>query len=322
MRRSFTWFAWFSLIYTVGVILWGAWVRVTGSGAGCGSSWPLCNGEIVPPSPEIATIIEFVHRATSGVALLLVVLLVVWAFKIFPPGHMARRCSVAALAFMITEALIGAGLVVFELVGDNDSFARAWVMAVHLVNTFVLLGALSLTAWFSHPPGEERAQGQQQSLLLPSFSVAALLIVGASGAVAALGDTLFPSASLEAALRADFSPASHFLIRLRIYHPLLALLTTVLVIYTCYRLERESRGRWPFRLAILVVSLLILQILIGFVNVWLLAPAWLQLIHLLVSDLIWITFVLLLGATRGRVVVPKDQQTLHTVRLGKEGGIS
>ena len=145
-RLAFSRFCWAVLVYTIGVILWGAFVRATGSGAGCGSHWPLCDGQVVPRSPDAEMLIEFTHRATSGVAFLLVVVMTVWAYRRFSTGSPVRRAAAASLFFMVVEALLGAALVIFGLVGDDDSLARAWVMAFHLVNTFLLLGAISLTA--------------------------------------------------------------------------------------------------------------------------------------------------------------------------------
>jgi heme A synthase len=143
-------FAWLTLVYNVAVIAWGAYVRATGSGAGCGSHWPLCNGEIIPRGPTLETLVEFSHRLTSGLALVAVVVLFWWTRRESARTHPARRASAWALVFMLTEAGVGAALVLFRLVADNASMARAMFMAIHLVNTFVLLAFLTLTAhWLS-----------------------------------------------------------------------------------------------------------------------------------------------------------------------------
>src|ERR1019366_2527076 len=106
--RWFARYAWAVLGYNLAVVLWGAFVRATGSGAGCGNHWPLCNGGLTPHSPAVAPIIEFTHRVTSGLDLALVALLVIWAFRGFPPGHAVRRMAVFSGVFLMTEALIGA----------------------------------------------------------------------------------------------------------------------------------------------------------------------------------------------------------------------
>src|SRR5687767_3844464 len=141
--------AWVTLVYNVAVVLWGAYVRATGSGAGCGSHWPLCNGVVVPRDARIETLIEFTHRITSGIALIAVIVLAVWAYRSFPKGHRVRSAAMLSLALTVVEALLGAGLVLFELVTDNASGLRAFSMIAHLLNTFVLIGVLTITAWWS-----------------------------------------------------------------------------------------------------------------------------------------------------------------------------
>jgi heme A synthase len=285
-------FGWLVLVYTVGVVSWGAYVRATGSGAGCGAHWPLCNGEIVPRSPGAATLIELSHRATSGIALLAVVALAVWTFRARRRGDPARPAAALSLFFMVTEAAVGAGLVLFELVADNATMARAMFMMVHLVNTFFLLAALTLTAWWlSGGAGPARDPGRPVLVALVAGSLV-LLLAGASGAVAALGDTLFPSSTLGEAMRADLSASSHALIRLRVLHPFLAVVAALTIAGIAPRLARP-RGAFASRASRMLVVLVALQTGLGLLNVVLLAPVWLQLIHLLVADAIWIAFVLL-----------------------------
>lgn len=285
-------YAWTTLAWNIAVILWGAAVRATGSGAGCGSHWPLCNGEVVPRSPRIETVIELTHRVTSGIALLLVVGLVVLAFRGRPKGHAARKAAVWTLLFMLTEAAVGAGLVLFELVADNKSMARALFMGTHLINTFFLLGAMTLTAHFASggAPFRLRRRGSLGAWL--ATGAALLLLAGVSGAVAALGDTLFPAESLAHALEQDLSPTAHLLIRLRLLHPALAVTAAALAIFLAFRLETLQPGslaarranRWTLRLVFL-------QIVAGVANVLLLAPVWMQLVHLLLADLVWISYI-------------------------------
>jgi heme A synthase len=284
-------FAWLTVGYNVAVILWGAYVRATGSGAGCGSHWPLCNGAVIPRSASAETLVEYSHRLTSGLALLAVVALFVWTRRIFPPGHAARHSAAASVVLIIVEAAIGAGLVLFQLVADNASMARAMFMAVHLVNTFLLLGTLTLTAQAAS--GGILRVTARPSIVLAVFAIAfGLLIVGMSGAVAALGDTLYPARSLAEGMAADLSPASHALIRLRVLHPALAIAMAVTLIGSARRLpslQTDLRGR---RAAHVVVIIAAVQLAVGFANVLLLAPVWLQMVHLLLADLLWIAFVL------------------------------
>ncbi len=282
--------AWLVLGWNIAVILWGAFVRATGSGAGCGAHWPLCNGEVLPRAPALATIIEFTHRATSGVALLLVFYLAVRVFRARPARHPARRAAAASVLFILTEAAVGAGLVLFRLVADNESVARALFMAVHLMNTFVLLACLTLTAhWCSSDAGPRLARRLAWPLLTGAL---ALLLVGTSGAIAALGDTLYPARSLLGGLAADLSPTAHLLVRLRLAHPVLALGGAVAVALAGLVVLRSRPDAFTARLARAVIGLVLLQLLVGLLNVALLAPVWMQLVHLLLADLVWIAFVL------------------------------
>lgn len=286
-------YAWAVLAYNVAVILWGAYVRATGSGAGCGAHWPLCNGEMVPRAAGVATLIEFSHRLSSGVALLAIAVLVVWTFRTCKAGHPARRGAVFSGVLILTEAAVGAGLVLFQLVADNATMARAMFVAVHLLNTFLLLGALTLTAWWLTVGKPFVSRPGAVAAILTGC--AALLVAGASGAVAALGDTLFPSESLAEALRNDLSFTSHLLIRLRVFHPVLAITAAVVVSICATRLARglaAEAGTQELRGARLVVAIACGQIALGFFNVILLAPVWMQLAHLLVADALWIAFVL------------------------------
>ena len=288
--------AWLVLGWNLAVILWGAFVRATGSGAGCGAHWPLCNGEVIPRGASVTTLVEFSHRATSGLALLLVVALLVWVWRAVPRGAPARKAAGFTMLFMLTEAGVGAGLVLFELVADNASFARALFMAVHLMNTFALVASLTLTAyWLSGglPVAPGRRPGASALLALGAIG---LVAVGTSGAVAALGDTLYPAETLAEALQADLSPTSHFLVRLRFLHPAIALVTAFGLIAMVRPLTADGRGG---RIGRLVIALTVVQLAIGGMNVILLAPVWMQMVHLLAADTLWIAFVVLAAEVVG-----------------------
>jgi heme a synthase len=286
-------FAWLVLGWTVVVILWGAFVRATGSGAGCGAHWPLCNGEVVPRAPALETMVEFTHRATSGVALLLVFALALWVFRARPKGHPARAAAEASVFFILVEAAVGAGLVLFGLVADDESVARALFMAGHLANTFLLLAALTLTAHWCGTDARLRRESVARLGWAFGLAAAALLLVGKSGAIAALGDTLYPAQSLLAGLARDVSPTGEVLVRLRVLHPVLALAGTLLVALAAGRVLQATADAAARRAAWTVSGLALLQLAVGLANVALLAPVWMQLVHLLLADAMWIAFVLL-----------------------------
>lgn len=293
MQRRFTLYAWGVLTYNLLVILWGAFVRATGSGAGCGRHWPLCNGQVIPRAQQVETLIEFSHRVTSSLDGLLVIGLVIWALRAFPRGHLARRGAWLSLGFVIFEGILGAGLVLFELTAHNASFARAVAMAAHLINTLLLLSVITLTAWWSSGGGAIRWRGQGAIGTMLGIGLLAVMFLGASGAVTALGDTLFPAGSLREGLAQDFDPLSHFLLRLRIWHPSLSIVTGIYLVVVSQIVARR-RPTQPVRVAAAVLMLLfVAQLAIGAVNVLLLAPVAMQLIHLLMADLVWIALVLL-----------------------------
>ncbi|MEM6335086.1 MAG: COX15/CtaA family protein [Bacteroidota bacterium] len=293
MNRGFTRFAWGFLGYNLLVIMWGAFVRASGSGAGCGAHWPSCNGEVIPRDASVETLIELSHRITSGIAGLLTLVLVIWAFRAFAKGHGVRKAAVWTLVFMIIEALIGAGLVLFELVGDNASMGRAVGLAIHLVNTLILVGWITLTAWRSQEREPAFVDGAAKFARFLVLGLIGFLILGASGAVTALGDTLFPAGSLSEGLRQDFSPTAHILLRLRIWHPMIAVVVGGFMVGVSVLILAGVANDLVKRLAKAVVGLVAFQMFLGVINVLLLAPIWMQLVHLLFADVLWICAFLL-----------------------------
>lgn len=306
---SFRRFAWAILGYNLLVIAWGAFVRATGSGAGCGAHWPLCNGEVVPRAPSTETLIELSHRVSSAVDGVLVLVLLVLAFRLFPRRHPVRTAALLSFLFLLVEGAIGAGLVLFEMVAGNESIARAWWMAAHLANTFVLLAWLTLTALWARPATAPtgtasspkrrrrlplRLAADDPAVWLLTGGFAAMMLLGVSGAVAALGDTLFPATSFREGLAQDFAPTAHLLLRLRILHPILALGAGVYLVAMASLVVARRPGVPRVRRAgDALIGLFVAQLVVGLVNLALAAPVWLQLVHLLMADLVWIALVVL-----------------------------
>ena len=293
--RRFSRYSWGVLAYTVLVIAWGAFVRASGSGAGCGEHWPLCNGVVVPRSPGLETIVELSHRLTSGLTLIAVAIMVIWAFRKFPKGHALRQGSVLTGIFLVLEAAVGAGLVLAALVKDNASILRAVVISAHLLNTFLLVGSMTYVAWYATRGRSSRFRVTIRGWQVPTVLVGLVLfmIVGSSGAIVALGDTLFPTATLTEGLAQDFSPTAHFLIRLRIVHPILAMLTSAYWLVVGTLLRNLSPNKTVVRLSTMAAGAVVFQVLLGCVNLVLLAPTWIQLAHLIVADLTWVILMIL-----------------------------
>lgn len=287
--------AWAALAYNVLVILWGAVVRITGAGAGCGDHWPLCNGVVVPQSPALHTVIEFSHRLTSGASGLLAIALMVLAFRSTPKGHPARLGAALTFLLILAEGLVGGVQVLLGLTADSTDPARGLVQGVHLANTFLLLGALLLTAlWASGRPAL-RLRGQGRALGLIVLGLGLSLVLGMAGAVTALGDLLFapaPGTPLDT-VRRDFGVTATLIENLRIVHPLLAILTSVYLIWMAGALRRLRPSPSVHRWGVVLTGLIGVQVLAGFVNVALKAPGWMQLTHLLLACLMWLVTVLL-----------------------------
>lgn len=280
--------AWATLVYNVLVILWGAFVRATGSGAGCGAHWPLCNGEVVPQSPTVATMIELTHRVTSGGALLLAIVLYVVARRAAPRGSAVRRAAGWVVFFELTEGAVGASIVLLRYVANDASAARAVWVAAHLMNTFLLLVALVITALRASGFDPSSVPATTVRKRLVAVAIGLSILVGIAGAITALGDTLFPASSLASGLEADASPTAHFLVRLRVGHPILATLTALVLAGIAGTVTLGKPSPLVKRLAIAVVVTQLAQIACGVLNLVLLAPVAMQMLHLLFADLAWI----------------------------------
>jgi cytochrome c oxidase assembly protein subunit 15 len=268
--------------FMVLVILWGAVVRATGSGAGCGNHWPLCNGDFFPHHPRLATVIEFTHRSMSGVCTALVAGLIGWTFLTRPSGHRARKAVVWCGTLLLTEALLGAVLVKGGYVESNASNMRVFMQCIHFTNTMLLLAALSLTWWWL---GDRMPTPHQAAInrSLVWLALGLTLVVGATGSVAALADTLFPAPSLRTGLLEDFAATAPLLVRMRWLHPATAAIAMLCVLVLGLKLRS--------RVGNILLALVAAQVLLGAADVLLLAPTWMQVLHLLGADLFWIALV-------------------------------
>ncbi|HUG07627.1 MAG TPA: COX15/CtaA family protein [Acidimicrobiia bacterium] len=273
-------YAWFVLVFNVVVILLGALVRATGSGAGCGRSWPTCHGQVIPQL-EGATAIEFTHRGASGIALVLVFLLAALIWRRTSPGHLARTGAVLSVIAIVGEALIGAMIVLAEWVADDASMARVVAVPLHLVNTLFLLAALALTIFWLSGGGRLDFRQNRRVTQAVVLGGAALILIAASGAVTALADTLFPKSGVT-----DVSDEEHFLTRLRVVHPVLAVTAAAIGWWVSSRYDK-TRG-WAATSLVVLVALMLIT---GLVNVVLGVPVWMQLVHLALADALWVAYV-------------------------------
>ncbi len=288
--KYYSWFAWFFLAFNFYVILGGAYVRATGSGAGCGEHWPLCNGDIVPNFSTIHTKIEFYHRINSGIVVIGSIILLIWAFRLTKKGDPIRISAIVAFAFVIFEALVGAGLVLLGLVANNSSSVRALVMSIHLIGTFILIASISLTAAWSS--GFKLIKLNRKRVFPILMIIIGMFIVGISGAITALGDTLFRPNYVGEGFINDISNADHFLKSLRMYHPIFAIIVALYTVFMAWNLTDKNSSNILKKLTLSITIIFSIQILVGFINIMLLAPVWLQILHLLIADMAWILCVL------------------------------
>lgn len=294
----FSKYAWVVLAYTILVILWGAFVRATGSGAGCGSHWPTCNGDVIPRPESIETIIEFSHRLTSAVLGPMVIGLIVWAWRRYGARHRVTKGAIWTFVFVLIEGGIGAGIVLFEYVADNPSSARAVWMGAHLINTLILLAVTTATTWWASQQDwgytnlNFRLRNNKSLSAVIGVGLFMLLIVGAFGAITALGDTLFPAESFLEGASAKFDPEAHFSVKARVWHPTIAVGTVIYLLVIFWTTDEfwssERRSTWTK----INIELLVLQVIGGVINVLLAAPIWMQIVHLLLADLSWIALII------------------------------
>ncbi len=309
--NRFAVFAYATLAVTILVILWGTIVKATGSGDGCGASWPACNGEILPTFEGWATVIEFTHRLTSGLVLLMSIMLFFWARRKYSVGHAIRKAAGFTLFFMVVESLVGAVLVVFRLVGEDSSMARAIVAPIHLVNTLFLVTAIALTAYFASggKPFPWRVVTRFSSLLLIGF--VGLILVNVSGAVTSLGDAIFPVQTTSEAISRSLTPGEHILVRLRIWHPAIAIVVGLYLVLAAGFISRKA-GATVKTAALSVFVIYLLQLAVGFINVATSAALLIQVLHLLLSNVLWLAWLYLtaLSMRQSPVRLPYKQPQL------------
>lgn len=291
-------YAWFVVAFNIIVILWGVFLRASKSGDGCGRYWLTCNGEVLPSAPQLKTIIEFTHRMMTTVDGVLMIVLLGWAFLAWrrDRGIQTKSTLIAAaisVFFVATEAAVGAGLVLTGNTSDALTAERPFWMAGHLINTFILLGSLVLTARYASGGRQLNFKVEKKYLAVLLIGAAAIFLVGISGSVAALTHMIFPSGTLSEGIAQDFSRTSHLLLRLRLLHPISAILTSVFLIFLTGWLTKEAgNDRKITRWSNILSGLVLAQIAFGTATLLMLAPIVMQLGHLLLADMIWISFIL------------------------------
>lgn len=270
------------LFLAISSILAGAIVRATGSGDGCGSTWPTCKGKVIPELSDIPELIEFSHRAVSGI-LLVVTLMIFLKTRDLEKNNLKKVISNYLTFFVVLEAVIGAVIVLFEWVGLNSSLPRIVAVPIHLVNTFGLL-ACFIALYKVVKDDLQSIKGIVDNQFLVVMCL--FLLSGATGSITALADVLFPSESFIQGFVEDFDETSELLTRLRILHPIVASLLSISLFFESNRLKKTYKlNTKSLKLMVLVA------VTLGVVNV--LSNIWLPLsvLHLAIADFLWITYI-------------------------------
>lgn len=302
-------FAWLTLLYNLIVVAWGVYVRASRSGDGCGSHWPLCDGDHTPLMGDIGRMVELSHRISTSLCGLLAIILTVWAFRAYGPGSV-RKSATTALGLTLFEGLIGALIVKFGLVTDNDSVARALVMAIHVISTFFLVGSLAFTALMASGWETPRYRGQGSILTLLVVGFFALMLLGVSGAISALGHQLKP---VDNVLAASLNPATHWMVRLQPLHPLLGVTVGVYLLFISGLISHLRPSDHVRRAARWVVGLYAFQIGVGLLNIFFKAPIAMQMFHLVMADVNFLSLV-----TLGIAALAPSVERVESVDLGDE----
>jgi len=284
--------SWSVLWLTVAVVVGGALVRATDSGAGCGESWPICGGQFIPEIGNYHTAIEVSHRLMTGLLGFVLIALFVLVRRDFAKEHRLRRAVFAAGILLIIESLLGASLVLFGWVEFDASIARLIVVPLHLINTFLLVGAMALVAFFASGGQGFRIDTGKRRDQLVLAGLGIVLLIGATGALNALADTLIQSDALADAVPGEVQVTEPVLRQIRSIHPFVAILGG-LSLYMIVRYLAVGAPRTVRWLAIGIQGIVWLQFIIGLLNIALEVPLEMQLIHLFVADVLWIAFVLL-----------------------------
>ncbi len=313
--RRFPPFAWGVFGYSLLVILWGYFLRISESGDGCGTDWPLCHGAVVPEAPPFATFVEFSHRISSGLVLLLVLAMVIWALRAYPRGSAVRKAAGASLLFTLTESLVGAVLVVLGWVATDVSLGRIIIRPFHVTNTFLLMAALALTAWWSWRGVTRIPRPSKPTVRLMGPVIVGVLALAWTGSWTGLAATAFPAETLRDGVGQYLDP-QHLLIYLRVSHPILALVVIGLVLRMVRIVRDGSTGGvadtvTPVtrRLALACGVLAGVQLLAGPATIALGNPWGMRLGHLFLADLLWVALVLLASEVAGARGAPEAAET-------------
>jgi protoheme IX farnesyltransferase len=295
-NQGFATFAWITLIYNFLVVGYGVFLRAAGLGDGCGSNWPLCTGEKNPVKGQFATFVELSHRLSTTLVGLLAIIMVVWAIRHFEKGHPVKKFAGLFLGLTIFEGLIGAYLVKRGLVTDKDTVERAFVMGIHVLSTFVMLGSIACAALSASGIRPIRLKGQGVAGWLLGFGFVGMALLGVSGAISAFGNQVRPDAG---GLQERLAPAAFWASKLAVAHPIGSATVGLYLVLMLGLIQHLRPDQFVKNAARLVGISLAVQFVVGLANILLNAPIPLQMIHLVLADMNWVSLTVLALAAFG-----------------------
>ncbi len=139
--RTLRFLAWLTAFGSYLMLLMGAIVTITQSGQGCGNTWPVCKGQLIPESVSVGTVIEYSHRVVSGGVGFLILILVVWTWIIFWKEQRLRWLAFFSLFFVVLQGALGALTVVFQA-----DFAKKAALALHFGFSLISFASVVLLA--------------------------------------------------------------------------------------------------------------------------------------------------------------------------------
>lgn len=288
-----------TLAATFVLIVIGGIVRVSDSGLGCGPAgsgfhgWPFCNGDVVP-GVDLNSIIEYSHRTVASLVGLMTLALAVLAFRRHRAHRRLVQATAAAFVLVVAQGVLGAVVVEENL--------EELLVAAHLGLAMIFL-ALVLWIWRASKPeaaGRAPAEGGRRFRPLAWVAAGAILCTIVAGGYMAgtqnygradyrLGDGAHHACGKEfPTCNGSFLPFGEArLVDIHLTHRVFVYLASALVLWLSMLAVRRRPSATVVRLAYGALGVLLLQILVGALNVWLDEYEALIVTHLTLGTLLW-----------------------------------
>lgn len=182
MHRGLKWLSVATAIGMYVVLIAGSLVTNTGSGEGCGASWPLCHGQWMPPLTLIATAIELNHRLVTGVVGLLIFAQAFWTWRVLPAIAAVRVLVVTSIVLLLWQSWLGAAAVMWgaasAVLASHFGFSLVGPVGIHMAHRIAAGSLVLLTAWFAYLTWQTRRH--QPAVYLGSLAALGLVLLQAT----------------------------------------------------------------------------------------------------------------------------------------------